>query len=522
MKKTTLLLALLGIFSTQILAQTPQKGIAGFQPYIGDWYSVPDSAMLAQFPEAKDMIGFRFEWMAPHQNMLRYYEGIPNGDLDKMILGNLVAENPRTGDVEFLGYQTVNGYLFKGTFEWLEDDKGFVRLYDVYYPHSTTFSRPADSVKGMISYRDVCHLLGKDTLECTVERLTDGIWMPWGKGEPFQMVRKAAPPRPIPQWVLDQWAMHTEGTGVWIADNSAYQSAQEPYDAYGMAWEWGLGKKNLKGRLFCMKEGKDVGTVWQFLTYWDPNTQAQQMVQIGSDGTLGQGKMTRQEDGSTKSREKFISPSGGAFESGHHTWFDEVGMHTESYNIVNGEWSKRRYYVWKRQEEAKLEVPEVYRQMAWLIGEWKSSMKEGSSARMTFSWSENQRMIYYQNGFTREGNPEQLESEGIITYHGTKDQIVFMNTYLRKTTHLISEGTYSFKANGEIHREFTCHYKAGDALPWSDGAKAPAGGKSIEFKQIWTPIDDNSFQGDFFWKKEGKWERPIKEMKEKKPIWQRI
>ena len=47
-------------------------------------------------------------------------------------------------------------------------------------------------------------------------------------------------------------------------------------------------------------------------------------------------------------------------------------------------------------------------------------------------------------------------------------------------------------------------------MPWSDGAKAPAGGISIEFKQIWTPIDDKSFKGEFLWKKNGKWDHPIK------------
>lgn len=326
----------------------------------------------------------------------------------------------------------------------------------------------------------------------------------------------------IPQWVKDNWATHTQADGIWITDNSQYKSEQEPFDAYGMEWEWGLGKSSLKGRLYCIQDGKDVGTVWQFLNFWDPELKAQQMVQIGSDGTLGQGRMELQSDGSTKSSEKFVSPGGGSFEAGHHSWFENGEMHTQSFNIVDGEWSKRRFYVWKQPKQMPLDYQDEYKKLAWLIGDWNSSLDENRSASMTFTWAENQRMIKYvgANKFEKD-KPEKLEAEGIITYHGTKEQLVFMNTYMSKGTHLISEGRYEFKDNGEIHRLFTCHYKEGNGLPWSDGAKAPKGGKSIEFKQIWTPIDDNSFSGDFFWKKDGVWERLIKEMEEKKVVWKR-
>jgi hypothetical protein len=152
----------------------------------------------------------------------------------------------------------------------------------------------------------------------------------------------------IPQWVIDHWAAHTAGDGVWQADNSAHKNEQEPFDAYGMKWEWGIGKKSLKGRLYCIQEGKDVGTVWEFLNYWDPNTQNHRMVQLGSDGTLGQGEITLQEDGTTRSAEQFKSPAGGGFEVGHHIWFEAGEMYTQSYNIAEGEWTKRRLYIWKQ------------------------------------------------------------------------------------------------------------------------------------------------------------------------------
>ena len=151
---------------------------------------------------------------------------------------------------------------------------------------------------------------------------------------------------PIPSWLLENWAARTQGSGVWITDNSAYQSEQEPFDAYGLHWEYGLGRKSLKGRLFCLKEGQDIGSVWQFLEYWDPEAGQARIVQIGSDGTVGQGVSWEDEDGHIREQQKFVSPEGGAFESGHQAWMADGSQHTQSYNILNGEWVKNRYYVW--------------------------------------------------------------------------------------------------------------------------------------------------------------------------------
>lgn len=155
---------------------------------------------------------------------------------------------------------------------------------------------------------------------------------------------------PIPQWLLDDWAARTSGTGLWIADNSAYKSDNEPFDAYGLQWEYGLGKKHLKGRLYCIQNGKDIGSVWQFLEFWDPAAGEVRIVQIGSDGTVGQGRIWRLDDGSIKEQQVFTSPAGGSFETGHHIRIENGEKHTQSFTIEDGEWVKRRYYIWKLAE----------------------------------------------------------------------------------------------------------------------------------------------------------------------------
>lgn len=163
-------------------------------PFVGDWYAAPDSETLKEAPELANMIGFKFSWAHDNQKILRFYEGVPRGDMKERVLECLVAANPRTGVVEFLGFQMRNDFLFKGRFEPLEGEAGFIRLYDVYYPPGTQFRNKTDERKGMKSYRDICRLKGSDTLECTTEQLDYGQYKPWGKGRPYRMARKNKPP----------------------------------------------------------------------------------------------------------------------------------------------------------------------------------------------------------------------------------------------------------------------------------------------------------------------------------------
>jgi hypothetical protein len=39
-------------------------------------------------------------------------------------------------------------------------------------------------------------------------------------------------------------------------------------DAYGITWEWGLNKKSPVDRLYGLRDGKEVGTFWEFREFW--------------------------------------------------------------------------------------------------------------------------------------------------------------------------------------------------------------------------------------------------------------
>jgi len=315
---------------------------------------------------------------------------------------------------------------------------------------------------------------------------------------------------PIPQWVLENWEIRTASSGIWIAENERYKSTDEPYDAYAIHWQYGVGNKHLKGRLYCIKEGEEVGSIWQFIEYWNPKENKLKIIQIGSDGTLGQGEILRTEDGKMKEFQSFVTPSGSGYSSGHLAWMENGLNHTQSFIVKGGKWTKARLYKWELKKEEKVKIPLEYEQMAYLIGTWELPLGK-NKARMTFSWGKNNRTITYKNEFKPEGPTEWIqENEGLITYNGMKDALVFVTSYSDLGSPLMATGEFRFGQDGTIYREFACHYKEGAGLPWSNGDKAPKGGISIDFKQIWSPVDENKFTGEFFWKKNGHWEHPIK------------
>ena len=330
----------------------------------------------------------------------------------------------------------------------------------------------------------------------------------------------------IPKWIVEDWEFRTQGEGVWIADNSKYKSEHEPFEAYGIEWKWGLGKKSIRGRLYCIQDGMDVRTAWHFVDFWDAEAKEVKLIQIGGDGTVGQGRMWHEEDGSTKSIQKFVSPDGNSFVSGHHAKNIDGESHISSFNVEGDKWSPRRSYVWKNTAvfTKKVAVPDEYKNFEFLIGTWRLKIGDDRFVNMSFEWAQNKLMVYYKS--TNPAKPGELmtnEVEGIVTYHGAKEQLVFMSAYLGEHPTLMNEGHFEFPKEGVIERIFTVYYKEGSGIPWTNGEKAPKGGKPVEFKQIWTKLDDNAFSGEFFWKKNGKWEHPMPPRKDgAKENWKRI
>lgn len=155
-----------------------------------------------------------------------------------------------------------------------------------------------------------------------------------------------------PEWFLSHMAFMTQGSGRWIADNAPFKSEGEPNDAYGTEWNYGAGKKSMTGRLFAFRDGKELGTIWEFRVFWDPGRRQARIIQFGRDGTLGEGELTSTGEKTTRSEQTFSDPSGGSTIVGHDT-SEEPGVHvTRSFDVKpDGTRVKRRDYAWKLQPE---------------------------------------------------------------------------------------------------------------------------------------------------------------------------
>lgn len=155
----------------------------------------------------------------------------------------------------------------------------------------------------------------------------------------------------IPVWVIEHWEIMVNDDRPWIADNSAYTSENEIYEAYGMKWEWGLGNKSIKGRLYGIIDDKDVGAFWEFHSVWHPGEKSVKDFQFGSDETLGIGTLIQTGPASVEQAMEFFAPDGSSYKMGHRVEIKNGERHSKSFFIdADGQWQERRFYIWKTEE----------------------------------------------------------------------------------------------------------------------------------------------------------------------------
>ena len=156
---------------------------------------------------------------------------------------------------------------------------------------------------------------------------------------------------PMPKWLTEHMTYMTEGTGVWIADNSKYESENEPFDEYGTEWKWGIGKKGITGRLFALKDKKEVATFWEFRMFWHPKKRKAVLQQFSGSGIVGIGEMRNVETGGFTERMSemtFYNLDGTSWKDLHKVLEKPNEHETTSFKFDDGSWIKQRNYVWKR------------------------------------------------------------------------------------------------------------------------------------------------------------------------------
>jgi len=154
---------------------------------------------------------------------------------------------------------------------------------------------------------------------------------------------------PIPDWYSEAISRLTSGSGRWVADNSSYKSAQEPFDAYATHWRSSFDGTSMTGTLYGVIDGEDVTTFWEFREFWHPGRREVILQQFGTNGMVGIGTSWH-EDGKSIADQEFFNTDGSSMRTGHRSWFPNPDTHvTHSFDIVDGNWQARRQYTWQRQ-----------------------------------------------------------------------------------------------------------------------------------------------------------------------------
>ena len=153
-----------------------------------------------------------------------------------------------------------------------------------------------------------------------------------------------------PDWFLEEIRLLTSGSGRWIADNSAYRSDEEPYDAYVTEWRASFDGTTMTGRLYGLRDGEPSVDFWEFRQYWHPGRNEAVLEQFGWGGTVGIGTARRDGD-ETRTDQTFHTADGGTNRVGHVGRFpDDVTHVTDSFDVdAEGTWVPRRSYTWKRE-----------------------------------------------------------------------------------------------------------------------------------------------------------------------------
>lgn len=248
----------------------------------------------------------------------------------------------------------------------------------------------------------------------------------------------------IPEWYLKEISSEV---GVWIADNSKYIGENEPSDQYAIEWRMGSDNASLTGRLYGLKEGKEIGSFWTFRKYWDKNKSCAYLEQIALDGTKGVGPFVKTGDFTNELRQVFTSPDGTSKLVGHRTTYLSNFCHVgSSFSIDdNGKWIPDRSYTWIKQSMNLDEKPLLH--LEYMVGKWQASPSDSSfRSVMTYRFSENGNLLLATNQLFDKTGKELGTYEG--AYYAQDGQLGY---YLSGPQGEVHIGQFEPKTNQVVH-----------------------------------------------------------------------
>ena len=153
--------------------------------------------------------------------------------------------------------------------------------------------------------------------------------------------------QPAPRWYREHLGHLLQQGGRTIASNADYQAESEPFDAYGIEWTATGGGQSLRGRLFALKDGVEMGDIWSLQTVWDPRVGEALVHQTSADGTFAVGPIRPLEGGGIEIEQTLFLPDGSTQQIRHEsTPLEGGGRQDISFSRKDGQWQVNRRYIW--------------------------------------------------------------------------------------------------------------------------------------------------------------------------------
>lgn len=158
----------------------------------------------------------------------------------------------------------------------------------------------------------------------------------------------AQPAAGPPSWWADHVGFMTRDGGRWLTPNPDAGGEGQP-ESFGLEWRATGGGAAMSGRLFGVKDGREIAEYWTFREFWHPGEQRVILQQWGATGAYGAGVATRSDENSDQVEQTFWLPDGRSWRDGHRTEENGDEYVTHSFDIdAAGVWTPRRTFLWRR------------------------------------------------------------------------------------------------------------------------------------------------------------------------------
>lgn len=155
-----------------------------------------------------------------------------------------------------------------------------------------------------------------------------------------------------PDWWADHVRFISGDGGTWVTPNSKATDDPDAPDAFAMTWVAASEGRLLIGRLFGLKNGREVAEYWTFREFWHPGEGRVVAQQWSSWGAYGEGEATSPEPNRGQLDQTFWLADGRSWREGHRTLASGDEYVTDVFDIdAKGNWSPRDRNVWQRVRE---------------------------------------------------------------------------------------------------------------------------------------------------------------------------